>query len=57
MHRLDARVGRDGPGPPLALPRTNGDVLAVEAVLRQQLTGLHLDQVDQLRVVHEIDTC
>ena len=30
------------------------DVLPVEAVLRQEVTGFQLDQVDQFRVVHEI---
>ena len=53
MHRLNA--GSAGwSSAALALPRTNGTLLAVEAVLRQQVTGLQLDQVDQLRVVHEI---
>ncbi len=54
MHRLaSGSPGRSRAA--LALPRTNGVLLAVEAVLRQQVTGLHLHQVDQLRVVHQID--
>ena len=29
--------------------------LTVEAILRQQVTGLHLHEVDQLGIIHEID--
>ena len=54
MHRLAS--GSPGwSSAALALPRTNGVRLPVEAVLRQQITGLQLDQIDQLRVVHEIE--
>ena len=39
---------------PLGVATDEGDVLPVEAVLRQEFTGFHLDQVDQFRVVHEV---
>ena len=54
----DAPAGLGVAGPleaALALPRTNGVLVAVESVFRQQITSLHLHEVDQLGVVHEID--
>ena len=54
MHRLaSGSPGRSSAA--LALPRTNGVRLAVEPVLGQQVAGLHLDEFDQLGVVHQID--
>ena len=38
----------------IAAPRMIGDVVARELVLRQQLAHLHLDQIQQLRVVDHV---
>src|SRR5262245_42765036 len=38
----------------LGVATDDGNDVPVEAVLRQEFTGLQLDQTDQLRVVHEV---
>ena len=55
---VDAPAGLGVAGPLQRRPGVATDerrALAVEAILGQQVTGLHLDELDQLRVVHQID--